>query len=78
MDEGRLNPVAGIFVRKGKFGHRKKQGEGHATTEAEIAVTRPQAKKRQRLLVITTSWKRHRTDFPSRSVEGTDTLDTSI
>ena len=53
-----VNPVTGIFITKGKFGHRNKRGEGHVTAEAEIAVIYLQAKKRQQFLVITTSWKR--------------------
>ena len=50
--------MTGIFITKGKFGHRNKRGEGHVTAEAEIAVIYLQAKKRQQFLVITTSWKR--------------------
>ena len=53
----RLNPVTGIFIRKGKLGHRSKQGEGHVTAKAEVAVMCLQAKKCQQFLVITTSWK---------------------
>lgn len=37
--------MTGVFIKKGKSGHRDTQGQGHMTTEAEVRVIYPQDKE---------------------------------
>lgn len=51
-DQRRVGPkssVTGVFYKKGTFGHRHAQAEGHVRMEAELPAMRPEAKDCQGL-----------------------------
>lgn len=52
-----LNPVAGIFISRGKPELRDTQGKGHVTTESEIGGVCVFAREHQGLLVTSRSWE---------------------
>lgn len=71
-----LNPMAGIFISRGKPELRDTQGNGHMTTESEIGEVCVFTRERQGLLVTSRSREQGTQQTHPQSLDKEPTLPT--